>query len=126
MNKSKFFVIIAVLALIILSLCACSDSKPALSETNQSMTETTVAANTAETQNEDVTDKVSDSTQSSEEVSQGENDLVIITVPQEDVKASENTSVTDAVTEALSETEEATEPSTTEVKKIELPFVPAN
>lgn len=126
MKKSKFILITAVLVLLLISLCACSGNEPATGEnaTNpaSSGVDVTVADATAETKDTGAT-AVSE-TQA--EFTQGENDLEIITVPQNSTEASENTeAATEIATEAVAET---TEPraETTAVQKIELPFVPVN
>lgn len=126
MNKSKFFVIIAALALIMLSLCACGNTESSLKETQTNVPQSAVTTNAVDSTLKVETTEGIEASEVLPEASQGENDLAIITAPQEDVNSSDNTVATNAVTEAVSKTEEATEPSTTEVKKIELPFVPAN
>ncbi len=126
MNKSKFFVIIAALALIIFSLCACGNTESSIKETQTNVPQSAVTTNAVDSTLKVETTEGIESSDVLPEVSQGENDLAIITAPQEDVNSSDNTVATNAVTETVSKTEEATEPSTTEVKKIELPFVPAN
>ena len=126
MNKSRIFVIIAALALIMLSLCACGNTEPPIKETQTNIPQSAVATNAVDSTLKVETTEGIESSDVLPEASQGENDLAIITAPQEDEKTSDNTVATNAVTETVSKTEEATEPSTTEVKRIELPFVPAN
>ena len=134
MNKSKYFVVLAVLALLIASLCACNSTKPSENETNQEQTVVSTAANNAG--NEDNTNSVKETETSAEVVTvgededlltQGENDLEIMTVPQDGTDAPQNTEGEAEVTEAVAETtasKDAEKP--TEAEKIELPFVPAN
>lgn len=126
MNKSKVFVFIAVLVLVLATLCACGNSEPAVNETQTNVPQGAVATNAVDSTLNVEKSEAGTETDALPEVSQGENDLDIITAPQEDVKASENAVATERVTEALDNPTESTEPSTTEVKKIELPFVPAH
>lgn len=124
MNKSKLFVIIAILALLVISLCACTDNKPAPSkpQTSPASQAVTEALSDSTAEISDVNNTAS--SEISSEPYQGENDLEIITVPQNNSEDSENTDPAQTVTKAEVETK-ASEPAT-EVQKIELPFVPVS
>lgn len=132
MSKSKLFVLIAVSVILVLSLFGCGNETPSENETQPETTKTIITTNTTNPENSGENAQSTDSSDTEEEFTQGENDLEILTVPQDDIKGSENSEVSEGseaeetVTEAVVEPTQATEPATTEVQKIELPFVPAH
>ncbi len=132
MNKSKLFVLTALSALLMILLCACNTDVPPVGETQPDSSDASVTAGIADTK-ADVSDAdestvlTEDTTSVKDEElpSQGESDLEIITVPRDTSEAPQKSESTEAVTQAVAEITDA-ENNTTEVQKIELPFVPAN
>lgn len=125
MIKSKAFLVLAAVAVFALLLCACNNVSPDTNESVQSTNGSEVSATAIDTEKEVSGTKASTSETIAPEVTQGENDLQIITVPQENTTAPDNTEVfSEAETSASSANE--TEPATTEAEKIELPFVPVS
>ncbi|MBR3988657.1 MAG: hypothetical protein IKK10_05065 [Clostridia bacterium] len=134
MNKSKTLVLLAVIGLLLLSLCGCNNTEPVPEATKTGSAETSVSttagevpADSSNAETENVQNSEAEATASSEEAglpSQGENDLELMTLPQNDSDSSENAETTVSATEPVADPPKAE--TTTEAQRIELPFVPAN
>jgi len=125
MNKSKLIVIMAILALSVFVFCGCgNEDKTQGTETNAQATTASATKTEAGVAGDNNTSAVeSESSENIAVPSQGENDLEIITVPQQSEIPQNNTETAPEQTEAVQEITEAE--STTSIQKIELPFVPA-
>lgn len=124
MNKSKLFILVAVSALLVVLLCACkSDMSPA-DKTITKPADASAAVTATETVSEADSESKTEA-ETSPQVSQDENDLVIMTSPKDNADAPSDTDSAEAVTEPETLSTEAVN-NTTEPQKIELPFVPAN
>lgn len=124
MNKSKIIIFIAAFAMLMFSMAGCNTNAPATDETQPKATAAASATNAADAPDGSHSAESTDTSDFVPEPSQGENDLELITVPQDNTSGSGSVDNTQAATEPESETTVAE--TATEVQKIELPFVPAN
>ncbi len=126
MNKLRFFILITALVLIVISIAGCSTNEPALGETQPESTVAVAATTAANASEESGNAESTDSSEIIPEFSLGENDLEIITVPQDNTNAPDNTQAPQKESKPVAETTEAQTTPTTEVQRIELPFVPVD
>lgn len=125
MNKIKILLIISAIAVLGVLLCACNNNTPDLTETKGTEPEATVTESVEDNATEASADAEDGTVSETHVITEDDNDLEIITVPQNTETVETQTDSAPLISDAEPEPETTAE-NTTEVQKIELPFVPAN